>query len=579
QGEIIRYLQYIDTSVGAADEACTLFGVQATSSMSKNYGVCLELFGTDRISLVRDVESTDTFGGVTVLASENVTYSTGWYEVEVDWQTDNTIDVSLFDSVGTLVATTTATDSAYTSGGIGFTYWGFNGGWDSYTSRPRLESEPAVYFGDEQTDGGATWAAEQDTATGGFTFGDTARLRISIENSGLDITGQQFQLDFAPKLTAPSCESVDPSDFVEVPVVASCSGSAVCMTSTSSVSNGDATTDHLVVTGGNFVAGEVVVGSSNQTGNIDVNQNRYTELEYAIQLTASAVNDSYCFRVSNDGDALDSYAIVPELTLAFDPVISGFTLNNGADIDLTLGTTTRVYATGTVTDLNGYIDLLAATTTIYRSGAGAACSADPNNCYISEDAPQCTFINCAGNDCTLSCYADIFYHAEPTDPGSIYEGEEWLAYAEVRDIAGGLDFGSALGVELMTLRAMDVDNTINYGTLDVNEDTGSTNADSTIFNLGNEAIDVRVAGTDMTDGSASIIEASQQIYATSTFTYSTCTSCQSLSVTGADFEIDLPKPTTTSPFVEDEIYWGIAIPFGIASNPHSGENSFTAIGD
>ena len=109
------------------------------------------------------------------------------------------------------------------------------------------------------------------------------------------------------------------------------------------------------------------------------------------------------------------------------------------------------YATGTVTDFNGYADLVSGSSTIYRSGAGAACSADDNNCYISGGTPQCSFIDCAGNSCTLSCYADIYYHADPTDAGA-YIGEEWLAYLEAVDQQGGTDLGSALGVELMTLR-------------------------------------------------------------------------------------------------------------------------------
>ncbi|MEZ4200059.1 MAG: DUF2341 domain-containing protein [Candidatus Paceibacterota bacterium] len=579
QGQIIRYLHYVDTTAGAADEACVLFGVQSPGTDNNNYGVCLELFLTDRMSLVKDAESTDSYGGVSILASTTVSYTTGWYEVEVDWRTDNSIFVSLFDGSGSLVATTSASDASYTSGGYGFTYWGFNGGWDSFTARNRTDSTPAVYFGAEQGDGGATWAAPQDTAIGGFVFGETARLRIAIENSGLDIENQQFQLEFAPKLTAPTCQAVSGGSFSAVPTAAGCGSSAVCMTASTTVSNGDPTTDHLAVTGGDFVAGEIIEGASNQTGSLDINQNQYTELEYAINLTANATNDAYCFRVTDGGSVLDSYARLPELTLAFDPIVSGVTLNNGADINLTLGTTTRVYATGTVTDFNGYADLSTATATIYRSGAGAACSADNNNCYISAGAPQCTFTGCAGSSCTLSCYADIYYHADPTDSGSAFDGQEWLAYVEVEDMSGGYDFGSALGVEMMTLRALEVDTTINYGTLDVNQNSGSTNADTTLYNLGNEAIDVRIAGTDMTDGAASVIDASEQVFATSTFDYETCTNCSSLSVLGSDLEVDLTKPATTSPPVTDEVYWGINIPFGTASKPHTGNNTFMAIGD
>ena len=58
-----------------------------------------------------------------------------------------------------------------------------------------------------------------------------------------------------------------------------------------------------------------------------------------------------------------------------------------------------------------------------------------------------------------------------------------------------------------------------------------------------------------------------------------CVSCNTLSVTGTNIEVDLSKPVSTTPPVTDEIYWGIAVPFGTASNPHTGVNTFTAIAD
>jgi len=50
-------------------------------------------------------------------------------------------------------------------------------------------------------------------------------------------------------------------------------------------------------------------------------------------------------------------------------------------------------------------------------------------------------------------------------------------------------------------------------------------------------------------------------------------------VTGDNVEVDLAKPTTDTPPVTDDIYWGVEVPFGTASNPHNGINTFTAISD
>lgn len=572
QGEIIRYMQYIDTTAGVTDEVCTLFAVQSPVTANQNYGVCLEQFGTDRVSLVKDVQNTDTSG--TLLSSSTISFSDGWYEVEINWQTNDDIAVSVFDDTGTLVATTSANDSTYTSGGFGFTFWGQNGGWDSYVSWPRTESKPTVFFGAEEPNGGASWKAPQNTPASGYAFNETARLRIGIENTGLPIEDQNFRLEFAPKLTAPSCEAVSGGSFVAVPVLASCGTSAICMTTSANVTNGESTTDHLVTDAGQFTPGEIVTNSSNQTSAIDVDQNYYTELEYAIKITTNATNDAYCFRVTNAGTALDSYTKLPELTLAFDPIMSAVTLNDGLDIVLTPGATTTITASTTVTDYNGYSDLLYATTTFYKSDVTAACTPDNNNCYIATSS--CNFTSCSGVTCTLTCTADFRFHADPTDQDG---GQFWYAFMEVSDQGGATDFGTSIGVDLLTIRALEVQNAINYGTVDVNQNTGAYNPTVDIFNYGNEAIDVQIAGTDMTDGVSSVIPAAQQRFATTSFDYSTCTECYDLSVVGTTIEVDLDKPTTNTPPVTDTVYWGVAVPFGVASNPHSGVNTFTAVSD
>jgi hypothetical protein len=251
------------------------------------------------------------------------------------------------------------------------------------------------------------------------------------------------------------------------------------------------------------------------------------------------------------------------------------TFNGGADITLTPGTTTAVVATTTVTDFNGYADLVAASSTFYTTSSGAACIADDNNCYKTTTAGQCSFSACAGNSCLLTCTADMQFHTDPTD----INGEDWYAFLEVNDAAGGYDFSTSIPVDLLTLRAMDVNNAIGYGTVDLNSDTGAFNPSTTLINQGNEAIDIEIAGTDMTDGAVSIIDASNQKYATSTFTYSSCTVCSLLSVVNNAVEVDLDKPTVATPAVEDHIFWGIHVPSGTNSAPHTGFNTFYVVSD
>jgi len=406
-----------------------------------------------------------------------------------------------------------------------------------------------------------------------------ARLRFAIENSGVAITNQQFLLEYAPQGAAPSCEAVDSNDYASVPVQASCGTSPICMQTSTYVTNGGATGDLLASTSGAFTAGQVREDPSNITSAISVGQNEYTEIEYAITPTVNTVDESLCFRVTNNGTEYDTYLRAARLTLRFDPSLTSLTLNDGQDISLLPGATTTVYATGTVTDLNGYADITTATGTFYRSGVagGAACTADNNNCYISGPS-LCEFTSCSGNSCVVECRADIYFHADPTDVGSAYDGQEWFAFLEVEDSSAGYDFDTSLGVEMNTLRAIDVDGAIDYGSVAVSSDTGATNASTSILNEGNVEINIEIQGTDLSDGIASVIPANQQKFATSTFTYSACVSCGLVSsTTPVELDVDLGKPTVDTPPVSDSVYWGIAVPYGINSAPHQGINVFTPI--
>jgi hypothetical protein len=295
----------------------------------------------------------------------------------------------------------------------------------------------------------------------------------------------------------------------------------------------------------------------------------------------NASDPSYCFRVSDNGTSIDSYAQVAELSLTFAPSISSITFNDGLDITLTPGGTTTVYATGTVTDQNGYADIVEATTTMFQNGLSGGvesnCSINNNNCYRSV-TPQCAFTNCTGNSCDVVCSADIYYHSNPTDIG-VYAGDAWTAELEVRDLTGLVATNTSPSVDLLTLRALDADSLINYGSLEVNTNTGSNNATTTFSNIGNDAIDVLIEGTNLTDGLSSTIPVNEQIFATSTFNYTACTYCTQLTASSTIYELDLTKPTTTAYGITDEIYWGIEIPYGVSAVSHTGTNVFYATGD
>ncbi len=574
QGETIRFMQYIDTTAGSGDETCTLFAVQSPITANDNYAVCLEQYNTDRVSIVKDAINTDGTG--TLLASTTITYTTGWHEVVIDWASGGAIDVTV-NYAGSQVANVSTSDSTYTSGGYGFAYWFNYGGWDSFISRPLVTTEPTVYFGAEQGDGGASWAAALDTVAASFELGDIARLRVLVENSGLTVTGKEYQLEYAEQGAAPSCEAVTGGSYAIVPPQSTCGTSPVCMQSSTFVTDGEATTDLLAEARGTFTLGELTEDPSNIADPLTIDQDEYTELEYAITPTANVVDQNLCFRVTDQGTPLDTYLRVAKLQLRFAPVISGITFNDGDPISLLPGTTTRVYATATVTDLNGYADFSSgyATSTMYPTTGSAACTADNNNCYISNNSNRCSYSSCSGNSCVLSCYADFFFHAEATDES----GFDWVAFFEVEDAASEYDFDTSSGIDVQTLRALDVTQSIAYTAVAAGSSTAASNATTSVQNLGNIAIDVNVEGSDMSDGYSSTIPVANQKLATTSFNYTACVSCSTLTATGTLVEVDLAKPTVATPPVSDVIYWGIAIPFGASSAPHTGSNIFYAVDD
>jgi hypothetical protein len=574
QGSTIEFYQKV--AAAADDEPCTLFGVQAPGSNNQNYAVCLEQYPSDRVVLAKNVSSNNMSG--TNLASTSVTYTSQWYKVRIDWLTTNAINVTVYNANGTVFATTSATDSSYTSGGMGFSFWYQNAGWDHYTVRPYAASAPTYSFGSTQQGGGATWKAVQDTPINADS-NSAFRVRLSVENSGPQITGQQFRLQYAPKTGYGTCAAVPTVAYNDVPVQTGCGVSALCMVTSPQYANSDPTTQHLDTTSGlAFTAGSMVEDPSNQSSSMTVATSTLTELEYALELTSFANDSSYCLRTTNGGLELDSYAQIPEVSVNGMPTITAWSLNHTANITLIEGGLTSINATGTVTDVNGFEDLLYATTTIYRSGVTSACSANQNNCYQTTSF-QCPLENCSGNTCEVNCTIDLQYFADPTDLGSTYAAEDWRADLFITDISNNVATTTSSGVDIRTLWALaEVSGDINYGTLNIGEDTGGFPVSSQIQNTGNAPIDLQVDGTDLANGSSTIPVGNQK-FATSTFTYSGCLICTALSGSANTVEVNLPKPTSTSTPIIDQLYWGVYVPTNTNATVFHGHNTFYAIGD
>ena len=575
-GVTIRENIYVDGS--SNDDTCLTFGANSTSG--SNWGFCVSpQQAAKNVRLVKDATKDGFIPNASAeVSSQDVTLSTqGWYTARIDWiyQSGGTINATLFDPSGTQVASISAVDSYAPGSGIGFSYWYQKGGWDNVTATPYISGTPTAIVLSPQQHGGATWIANENTAYGTAQLGEKMRLRFGIRNTGTPLSGQQLELDYAIKGAASNCESVSDGSYIPVPVISSCATDGVCMATSTYITDGAATTPLLSTPKGlNFVAGRTVEDPSNMTTGLNIGANYFTEVEYALQFTPNAIQPTYCFRVSNNGNRLVSYTKVAEASVSHPPKISNWNWTTPTLSLLNEGGTTTVMATGTVTDYSGYADIApVATGTIYRKSLGESCTANDNNCYTPAKT-SCSLSACAGISCTLSCRADLQYFAEPTDVGT-YASDIWTASVHVHNQANVGD-NASVDAELNTLKALAfTTGAVDFGSLDIGSTTPAfSNPMATLQNTGNAQFGIDIAGSDLTSSGSTITVDNEKV-ATSTFDYAACSLCTTLSTSTATLGLTFPKPVSTAP-VLNNIYFGLYVPFGTKPQTHNGVISVSA---
>ena len=129
QGDTISVRALTDSGSGWSG---FLFGTQGESGSAGNYGVLIDWGGF--LSIRKDMGADGGGESGTLLQETSWSpNSSTWYQFIIDWQTDDTIALTIADESGAQVASISATDATYTSGGTGYWYNGDNwggGGWD-----------------------------------------------------------------------------------------------------------------------------------------------------------------------------------------------------------------------------------------------------------------------------------------------------------------------------------------------------------------------------------------------------------------------------------------------------------------
>lgn len=314
--------------------------------------------------------------------------------------------------------------------------------------------------------------------------------------------------------------------------------------------------------------------------------------------TPDQAYNAYAYIVDNHGfdssDATQSSAtnytvnnVAPTVTVATISLVDG----DGGTLDLTNpeAETSGFEVNATIVDNNSCANGEIATSSdgsktyawAYRSGAGSACSADPNDCYLS--LGECTLGPCEGttdSDVTTTCAFSMWYVADPTDSTSYYPSENWLASVEAKDdnnasssaeASSGTELASYMAYALVTNTSLD------YGSV---SPTGeSDEATTTVKATGNVGLDEELSGDDMEkDGApATTIGIEQQNYSTTTgFTWGDG-SATAASSSATEFELNCSKTTATNTPATSDTYWKIKIPSAQESGTYNGTNTVTGV--
>lgn len=283
------------------------------------------------------------------------------------------------------------------------------------------------------------------------------------------------------------------------------------------------------------------------------------------------------------------------------PTITNVTINGGAAITLTESSTKTVPITATVTDRNGCTTSEITTVKAYAYRGGTVPATSLANCIAAGASPNkdycynsisCTQVadscNSGTGSADYSCSASIEYYADPTDEGTEFPSETW--YSSVRaddDDAANVTASVSTGVEMNSLIAFTVTDSINYGYFSPNGTSASLNQELVTTPTGNVGLDQSHQGTNMctdyngttnptcasTIGTA--IPVSKQKYNTTSTAYA---AVENVALTTSAVEVELNVPKVRNGTVTTKsTWWGITIPSGTLAGVYNGLNTIVAI--
>ena len=162
-------------------------------------------------------------------------------------------------------------------------------------------------------------------------------------------------------------------------------------------------------------------------------------------------------------------------------------------IDLSACSTVVLWCNATITDDDGWEDIDVVNATFWDPAATTEDASDDNSSHYTNYT--CSLgTNTTANDVPANCSFTLWYYANPVD---------WTCKIYANDTSGNVDSNSTTTVTINTLRALDAENTINFGSLAPGA-TSPSDVNNTVTNCGNAIIDLNLTGTNLTNATASV---------------------------------------------------------------------------
>jgi hypothetical protein len=247
------------------------------------------------------------------------------------------------------------------------------------------------------------------------------------------------------------------------------------------------------------------------------------------------------------------------------PVVGVVTVTP-SPVDLSTCGTVTVWCNATITDANGWNDIVASNATLWDIATTTEFASDNSSDHYTN--LSCVLGSGSGSARPVNCTFTLQYYAN--------NATTWNCGVYANDTAGASD-SNYTNFTVNPLISLDAENAINFGSLSPGA-TSPSDVNNTVTNCGNIGIDLQLTGTNLTNTSATVTNISVDYvkYNLTTYDEDYATGMQSLYETGGmNWHFNLAK--RTNGVMSNKTYWKISIPGSIENLVYTGTINFTAV--